>query len=66
MSAPDDPRWEWVNVGTYGEPDLWVKGRCNHLNTVPVEQAEVLGGETVAHLCKDCDAQLPVTCSGLA
>ena len=28
---------------------------CGHLETVPVES----GGETVAHLCLTCDAQLP-------
>lgn len=59
MSAPDDPRWEWINVGTVEDPDQWVRGRCNHLNTVPVQQAKTLGGAVVAHLCTDCDTQLP-------
>lgn len=59
VGAPDDPRWEWIYVGTHDDPNRWIKGRCNHLNTVPVMQSAPLGGAVVAHLCADCDAQLP-------
>lgn len=54
---PDDldPRWEWYELRTLGAGIRYVKGPCRHLNVVPVES----GGETVAHLCTDCDAQLP-------
>lgn len=56
MSGDLDPRWNWVEVGTFAspEPEYW-KGPCNHLEVVPVES----GGETVAHLCLTCDARLP-------
>lgn len=57
--APGDPRWEWVYAGTFADPDRRVKGHCNHLNAVPVQQAESLGGAVVAQLCTDCDEQLP-------
>lgn len=32
-------------------------GACPHADTVPVELLD--DGEIVAHLCPDCDAQLP-------
>jgi hypothetical protein len=54
-----DPRWEWIPVPTYGNPDLVVQGRCHHVEVVPVESVT---GEVVAQLCLTCDAQfgLPV------
>jgi hypothetical protein len=57
MTTSDlDPRWQWHDVTTLGDRDRrYVKGRCNHLDVVPVESS----GETVAHLCLTCDAQLP-------
>jgi hypothetical protein len=58
-AAPEDPRWEWIETSTLDQPDQWTRGRCNHLNAVPVQQDAALGGETVAHLCIDCDTQLP-------
>lgn len=57
MSEPEDPRWEWVNIGTWSDPDQWLKVRCNHLAPVPVHAQPI--GELVAYLCPDCDAQLP-------
>lgn len=52
-----DPRWEWIEgprrLGDSEAPI--VRGRCNHLEVVPVESA----GETVARLCLTCDSQLP-------
>lgn len=51
-----DPRWKWVEVRRLGDREpTYIKGSCNHLDVVPVES----GGETVAHLCLTCDAQLP-------
>lgn len=55
MSSPDDPRWEWHEVRTLGGSCRWIRGRCNHIDAVPVET----GGETVAYLCLTCDQQLP-------
>lgn len=51
-----DPRWEWVEEWTLcdAQPTL-VKGRCNHLEVVPVHSS----GTVVAHLCLTCDTQLP-------
>jgi len=57
MSADLDPRWEWIDVGTYNNPDQWIKGECNHLAPVPVRAEPT--GELVAHLCPDCNTQLP-------
>ena len=52
-----DPRWEWIQAPRrMGEPNVeYVKGRCNHLEVVPVDS----GGLLVAHLCQTCDQQLP-------
>ncbi|KIF66273.1 hypothetical protein HY68_36830 [Streptomyces sp. AcH 505] len=58
-----DPRFEWIHVPEVGNEDQWVKGSCNHLAPVPVH-AEVTG-ELVAHLCPDCDAQLPAELSSV-
>jgi hypothetical protein len=57
MSADLDPRWEWIHIPTLGNPNQWIKGECNHLTPVPVVAA--ITGETVAHLCPDCDTKLP-------
>lgn len=52
-----DPRWEWIEVVRFDEPGpTYVRGRCRHLEVVPVESIE---GETVAQLCMTCDTQLP-------
>jgi hypothetical protein len=51
-----DPRWEWTEVSTLDRRFAQhIKGRCNHLEVVPV----ISGDETVAHLCQTCDQQLP-------
>lgn len=51
-----DPRWEWTEIHVWGKADpIYHQGRCNHLEVVPVDS----GGQTVAHLCLTCDAQLP-------
>lgn len=58
MTAPLelDPRWEWVDVTCIGDRESrYVKGRCNHLETTPVES--MVTGDTVARLCLTCDAQ---------
>lgn len=52
-----DPRWEWIDVSTWDMPDQWMKGECLHLTPVPVHAQPT--GELVAHLCPDCDTQLP-------
>lgn len=57
MSADLDPRWEWIETMQLGEPGpQYIRGLCNHLEIEPVQSVE---GETVAHLCLTCDAQLP-------
>jgi hypothetical protein len=54
---PLDPHWEWVEVAEFGKPGPeYIRGRCNHLEVVPVESVE---GDVVAHLCVTCDKQLP-------
>ena len=56
-----DPRWEWHEVTMFGDRERrYIKGRCNHLETVPVE---AVTGEVVAHLCLTCDAQLGAVAS---
>ena len=56
-----DPHWEWVDVTTITDREpVYVKGRCRHLDVVPVH---TLVGETVAQLCLTCDAQLPPSAS---
>jgi hypothetical protein len=56
-AAEFDPNWEWFEVTAVGDPaPVWVKGRCMHLRTVPVD---TLDGTIVAQLCRTCDAQLP-------
>jgi hypothetical protein len=56
MSDDLDPRWEWVEIRRFGDPEsTYVKGQCNHLHVIHV----VAGDEVVAHLCLTCDAQLP-------
>ncbi|WP_371634465.1 hypothetical protein OG693_39060 (plasmid) [Streptomyces sp. NBC_01259] len=57
MSTNLDPRWEWVDISDFANPDLWVRGECNHLTPEPVHAEPT--GELVAHLCPDCNAQLP-------
>lgn len=52
-----DPRWEWVEAGTHGNPDQVIRGRCRHLTPVLVHAKGT--GELVARLCPDCDTQLP-------
>lgn len=53
-----DPRWDWVEITTWGGVESrYVKGRCNHIDTVPVEST--VTGERLATLCLMCDAQLP-------
>lgn len=56
MSAPDDPRFEWIHVPEFGNEDQWIRGQCHHLAPIPVRAHPT--GELVAHLCPDCDAQL--------
>jgi hypothetical protein len=53
-----DPRWDWIEVSTWGDPGpLYVKGACRHVDVVPVES--VVDGQVLAQLCLTCDAQLP-------
>lgn len=59
MTTELDPRWNWIEVREFGQvAPKYVRGLCNHLpsEVVPVESTD---GETVAHLCKTCDTQLP-------
>lgn len=52
-----DPRWEWINITTFGGAPEYLRGACRHLT--PVEVRSVVDGRLLAHLCPDCDAQLP-------
>ncbi|MFI0156248.1 hypothetical protein [Streptomyces lydicus] len=63
MPAPDDPRFEWIHVPECGNEDQWIRGSCNHLTSIPVHAQPT--DELVAHLCPDCDAQLPAEWSRL-
>ncbi|WND33975.1 hypothetical protein RI578_06560 [Streptomyces sp. BB1-1-1] len=63
MSAPDDPRFEWIECPTASGPTEWVRGACNHL--VPVEVRGTVDGELLAYLCTDCDHQLPANQKGI-
>jgi hypothetical protein len=51
-----DPRWEWVEITSCEGKTWYVKGRCKHLEIVPVEAA--IGGEILAWLCVTCDTRL--------
>jgi hypothetical protein len=57
MSVDLDPRWEWIEITTYGYGTEYLRGACRHLT--PVEVRSTLTGELLAHLCPDCDTQLP-------
>ncbi|MFJ6730016.1 hypothetical protein ACIQPQ_34465 [Streptomyces sp. NPDC091281] len=59
MTAPDDPRFEWIDVSDLGGPVTWMRGACRHRR--PVEFRSVVDDELLAHLCLDCDEQLDVT-----
>lgn len=52
-----DPRWEWINISTYGGGPEYVKGGCRHLT--PVDVRSIVTDELLARLCPDCDGQLP-------
>ncbi|WP_322501809.1 hypothetical protein TR631_33805 [Streptomyces rochei] len=56
-SPPPDPRWEWVKTPSSDGTTEWVKGACRHLS--PVDVRSVITNELLAHLCPDCDTQLP-------
>lgn len=54
MAADLDPRWDWVEISTFGQPGPeYIRGECRHTEIVPVES----GGELVAKLCVTCDTQ---------
>ena len=52
-----DPRWSWVGIPDMAGGTVYLKGRCNHLEVVPVTLS--LTGEEVATLCRTCDTTLP-------
>lgn len=56
-----DPRWDWVEVSTYTQPDQWIKGECKHLTPDPVTVTDPVTEDVilVAWLCADCDGQFP-------
>lgn len=60
IGAKRPSRRERIAIEELGsrEPVAYVYGACEHRNTVPVE-VSALWAEIVAHLCLDCDAQLP-------
>lgn len=52
-----DERWEWVEITTLTDlGPRYVRGRCNHLELIPVESVT---RDVVARLCPTCDTQLP-------
>ncbi|MGW7398122.1 hypothetical protein ACWGH7_16675 [Streptomyces cyaneofuscatus] len=57
MSTELDLRWEWIYVSDVRNLDQWIKGECNHLTPEPLHAHPT--GELVAHLCPDCNTQLP-------
>jgi hypothetical protein len=57
MTTNLDPRWQWIRTPTHDNWDDWTRGECNHLTPVPVHAHPT--GDLVAHLCPDCDTQLP-------
>lgn len=50
-----DPDFDYTEISTLGGGVIHSFPRCCHANVLPV----VSLGDTVAHLCIDCDAQLP-------
>lgn len=58
MPAPQDPRFEWVDISTHVLGTEWIRGECNHLTPEPVITVWP-DEQLVAWLCVDCDAQLP-------
>jgi hypothetical protein len=46
------PAFDWVDISTWASPDTYIRGQCLHRDTVPVTAAD---GDTVAHLCRNCD-----------
>lgn len=63
MSAPNDPRFEWVETLTPDGRSEFIRGACNHLE--PVEVRSTVDGELLAYLCPDCDTQLPANWKGI-
>jgi hypothetical protein len=58
VSLPDEQRFDWVEVSDLAGRAWFVRGRCHHIEPVPVTSVLDPGHE-VAVLCPDCDAQLP-------
>ncbi|MFF2650377.1 hypothetical protein [Streptomyces sp. NPDC058045] len=54
-----DPRWEWIEIPNLGGLTEYIRGACRHLHTIEVRAA--VTDEVVAHLCPDCDTQLPAS-----
>lgn len=51
-----EPAFDTTEIRIFGERDpVGYVMRCTHANVLPVET----GGEVIAHLCIDCDTQLP-------
>lgn len=52
---PDDDRFDWVELRTFGEArSTWVKGACYHRTPAPVD---LRTGQLVAWWCGDCGQQ---------
>jgi hypothetical protein len=56
MTVELDPRWEWIDAPALGEMPgtTFVKGRCNHLELMPIH---AVTGTYVADWCRTCDTQ---------
>lgn len=52
---PDDPRFEWILIRDFSDPDgYWIKGACHHLTPAPVNLNTM---QLVAWWCPDCGRQ---------
>lgn len=49
-----EPEFDTTELHTFGRGTRYLR-RCLHANALPVVSCD----ETVAHLCIDCDVQLP-------
>ncbi|KPI09915.1 hypothetical protein OV450_3406 [Actinobacteria bacterium OV450] len=54
----DTGDYEWIDVGTFGDPDRRIRGRCLHRTRHIVPVYALVTGEHVANLCVLCDEQL--------
>lgn len=49
-----DPNWEWIDVSTWTE-EMWVRGRCKHLETEPLYAAPLTENIHIGTFCLNCE-----------